>query len=132
MVPQVKNMIVRNTPAPMIPIDTVDIDIGTNHPGDSSNMIEKARSDLIHYLETLTKVDGNLGEILSTMPANLKRNIESEQFRVRANARFKELLFLDSKNYLTADEFAPQVCVPMGCYNCHLSFSFFLFFFFVS
>jgi hypothetical protein len=90
-------------------LESVDLlDDSSNVPGDSSNAIEKARSDMIHYLETLTKVDGNLGEILVTMPAALKRNIESDQFRVRANARFKELLFITSKSYLTSDEFAPQ------------------------
>jgi hypothetical protein len=89
-------------------LESVDLLDSSNVPGDSSNVIEKARSDMIHYLETLTKVDGNLGEILVTMPAALKRNIESDQFRVRANARFKELLFITSKSYLTSDEFAPQ------------------------
>ena len=40
----------------------------------SSKELDQARSELIRYLETLTKVDESLGEILSTMPAALKRN----------------------------------------------------------
>jgi hypothetical protein len=65
------------------------------------------------HLESLARVDASLAGILPALPAALRRSLESELFRARANARFKELSFLNDLSgggaTLSVEEFVPQV-----------------------
>jgi len=74
---------------------------------------ETARNEFILYLESLSRVDESLAGILQALPTALRRSLESELFRTRANARFKELSFLskssDGAATLCVQEFVPQV-----------------------
>jgi hypothetical protein len=81
--------------------------------GASPTSWEVAQNEFILYLESLSRVDESLAGVLQVLPTALRRSLESDVFRMRANARFKELSFLsDSSNgaaTLSVQEFVPQV-----------------------
>jgi hypothetical protein len=89
-------------------------------PGPEARIEALAQADLLAHVETLARVDVRLGEVLGALPAALRRPIESDAFRARANARFAELSFLAGTAAgtagtvaaasigLTVEELAPQ------------------------
>jgi hypothetical protein len=82
---------------------------------DDELVIAEAREHLISYLGALAQVDTSLAGMLESIPPTLRRTLESDAFRVRANARFKELAFLSAAAWsLSADELLPLTTELLG------------------